>query len=153
MLPKYLNDLFLKYKTGEAGERSYYPLLENLLKEFKDSQVLIEARKSAVGIPDFKVGTPKNLLIGYVEAKDVGRDLDRLNKDEFEQIEKYKKEYPKLIVTNFIEFRLFENGEHVDSVVITQPVTLRIGTPVLDNEGRARGLFERFFSTPSHLLG
>jgi len=147
MLPKYLNDLFLKYKTGEAGERSYYPLLENLLKEFKDSQVLIEARKSAVGIPDFKVGTPKNLLIGYVEAKDVGRDLDRLNKDEFEQIEKYKKEYPKLIVTNFIEFRLFENGEHVDSVVITQPVTLRIGTPVLDNEGRARGLFERFFST------
>src|SRR3990172_12758462 len=147
MLENYLNLVFEKYKTGEAGERSYYPLLENLLKEFKDSQVLIEARKSAVGIPDFKVGTPKNLLIGYVEAKDVGRDLDRLNKDEFEQIEKYKKEYPKLIVTNFIEFRLFENGEHVDSVVITQPVTLKIGTTVLDNDGRAKGLFERFYST------
>src|SRR3990167_11524453 len=147
MIQKYLDQVFEKYKTGEAGERSYYPLLENLLKEFKDSQVLIEARKSAVGIPDFKVGTPKNLLIGYVEAKDVGRDLDRLSKGEHEQIDKYKKEYPKLIVTNFIEFRLYENGEQVDSVVVTQPITIKIGTPVLDNEGRGKGLFERFYST------
>lgn len=148
MLKDYLNKIFDKAKSGEASERTYYPVLEELLKTFnRGSQVIVEARKSAVGIPDFKVQTEKDLLIGYIEAKDLGRDLDRLTKGEHEQIEKYKKEYPKLIVTNFIEFRLFEDGKQVDSVTITQPVTLKLGTPVLDNEGRARGLFERFFST------
>src|SRR3990167_4205031 len=102
MIQKYLDQVFEKYKTGEAGERSYYPLLENLLKEFKESQVLVEARNSPVGIPDFKVGTSKGLLVGYIEAKDVGRDLDKLSKGELDQIERYVKEYPKLVVTNFI---------------------------------------------------
>ncbi len=148
MLQNYLNEIFGKLRSGDASERTYYPVLEYLLKSFqKGSQIIVEARRSSVGIPDFKVQTDKGLLIGYVEAKDLGRDLDRLTKGEQEQIEKYKKEYPKLIVTNFIEFRLYESGTRVDSVVITQPVTLKLGIPVLDNEGRANGLFERFFST------
>jgi len=148
MFQKYLQEIFSKSKSGEAGERTYYPVLEELLKSLKEgSQIIVEPRKSSVGIPDFKVQTENNLLIGYVEAKDLGRDLDRLNKGEQEQIEKYKKEYPKLIITNFTEFRLFENGEQVDLVVITQPVTIKLGTPVLDNEGRASGLFERFFAS------
>lgn len=148
MFKKYLNAVFEKHNTGEASERSYYSLLEELLGSLqKDTQTIVEARKSRVGIPDFKVQTEKDLLIGYIEAKDLGRDLNRLSKEENTQIEKYRKEYPKLIVTNFIEFRLYESGEQVDSVILTQPVTLKIGTPVLDNEGRIKGFFERFFST------
>lgn len=148
MFENYLNSIFAKLKTGEASERTYYPPLEDLLKNFQEgSQVIVEARKSSVGIPDFKVQTSEDLLIGYVEAKDLGRDLDHLTKGEQDQINKYRKEYPKLIVTNFIEFRLYENGEIVETVLITQPVTIKIGVPVLDNVGKAKGLFERFFST------
>jgi len=148
MFQKYLNQVFTKAKTGDASERSYYPVLENLLKDFREgSEVIVESKNSSVGIPDFKAETSKGLLIGYIEAKDLGRDLDRLSKVEQEQIEKYLSEYPKLIVTNYIEFRLYENSELVDSVVVSQPVTLKIGTPVLDNEGRFKGLLERFFST------
>lgn len=151
VLLNYLNEIFRKYKTGDASERTYYPVLEDFLKKFpqnaKNYSVIIESKNSAVGIPDFKVQTEKGLLVGYVEAKDLGRDLDHLNKNENEQIDKYRKEYPKLIVTNFIEFRLYENGEQVDSVIITQPVTLKIGIPVLDNEGKIIGLFERFYSS------
>lgn len=147
MIQKYLNEVFKKYKTCEAVERSYYPLLENFLKEFKDSQIIIEAKSSTVGIPEFKVETPKGLLLGYIEAKDVGRDLDKLSKDENAQIERYLKEYPKLIVTNFIEFRLYENKEIIDTVLISQPDTLQLGIPALDNEGRLVGLLERFFKT------
>ncbi len=148
MIQKYLNEIFKKYKSGDASERTYYPVLEDLLKNFGEgSQIIVEARRSSVGIPDFKVQTEKDLLVGYIEAKDLGRDLDRLTKLEQEQIDKYKKEYPKLIVTNFVEFRLYESGEQVDSVTITQPATLKIGIPVLDNEGRAKGIFERFYST------
>lgn len=148
MFESYLQKIFGKLKTGEASERTYYSVLEELLKNFQEgSQIIVEARKSSVGIPDFKVQTAKDLLIGYVEAKDLGRDLDHLTKGEHDQIDKYRKEYPKLIVTNFIEFRLYENSEIVETVLITQPVTIKIGTPVLDNEGKAKGLFERFFST------
>lgn len=147
MFQKYLNEVFKKYKKGDSSERNYYSTLESFLKEFKKASVSIEPRNSSVGIPDFKIENEKGLLFGYVEAKDVVRDLDKLTKSEHEQIDKYIKEYPKLIVTNFIEFRLYENSELVDSVVITQPVTLKIGIPALDNEGRARGLLERFFST------
>src|SRR3989338_1686381 len=148
MFNSYLRQIFSKAKTGEASERTYYPVLEELLKKYReDSEIIIEPKRSSVGIPDFKVETGKGLLLGYIEAKDLGRDLDRLSKLEQDQIDKYKKEYPKLIVTNFIEFRLFENGGLVDSAVITQPVTLKIGILVLDNEGRVRGIFERFLST------
>lgn len=148
MFKSYLNEVFKKLSSGDASERTYYPVLEYLLKSFqKGSQIIVEAKKSSVGIPDFKVKTDKGLLIGYIEAKDLGRDLDHLTKGEQDQIEKYKKEYPKLIVTNFIEFRLYESGKQADSVKITQPVTLKLGVPVLDNEGRVSGLFERFFST------
>lgn len=148
MFKSYLNEVFKKLSSGDASERTYYPVLEYLLTSFqKGSQIIIEARKSTVGIPDFKVQTDKGSLIGYIEAKDLGRDIDHLTKGEQDQIEKYKKEYPKLIVTNFIEFRLYESGKQVDSVVITQPVTLKLGIPVLDNEGRVNGVFERFFST------
>ncbi|MBI2011830.1 N-6 DNA methylase [Candidatus Daviesbacteria bacterium] len=148
MFKRYLNAVFEKYNTGEASERSYYSLLEELLKSFqKDTQTIVEAKKSRVGIPDFKVKTEKNLLVGYIEAKDLSNDLDKLDNVDKEQIEKYKKEYPKLIVTNFIEFKLYENGELVDSVFITQPITRQIGIPALDNEARINGLFERFFST------
>lgn len=144
----YLQEIFAKFRTGDASERTYYPVLEKLLKSFQEhSEVIIESRNSIVGIPDFKVETDKGLLNGYIEAKDLGRDLDRLSKEEQAQITKYLKEYPKLILTNFIEFRLFENGEPVDTVVITQPVTLQLGIPVLDHEGRIRGLLGRFFST------
>src|SRR3989344_6046260 len=148
MLKDYLIQAFNKAKTGDAGERSYYPVLENLLKKFQEgSEVIIESRNSAVGIPDFKAQTAKGQLIGYIEAKDLGRDLDRLSKSEQEQVNKYLKEYPKLIITNFIEFRLYDSGQLVDSVIVTQPVTLKLGTPVLINEGRFNGLLERFFAT------
>ena len=148
MFNTYLQQIFSKAKTGEASERTYYPVLEEILKQYRESsEIIVEAKRSTVGIPDFKVKTDKGLLLGYIEAKDLGRDLDKLSKLEQNQIDKYKKEYPKLIVTNFIEFRLFENGVLVDSAIITQPITLKIGTPILCNEGRIKGIFERFFST------
>ena len=151
MLKKYLNEIFKKFKTGDASERTYYTVLENFLKKFSQElgkfEVFIEPRRTSVGIPDFKIQTNKELLVGYIEAKDLGRDLDSLNKSENKQIEKYLEEYPKLIITNFIEFRLYENKQLLDSAVITQPITLKIGVPAPDNEGRFKGLLERFFST------
>lgn len=152
MVKKYLDEIFQKYKTGDASERTYYSTFENLLKEISeklgDYSILIEGKNSSVGIPDFKIKDSRDLLIGYIEAKDLGRDLDKLDQKEQEQIKKYVKEYDKLIVTNFIEFRLYEDHGLVTSVLITQPVTLKIGKPALDNEAQFNALIERFLYAP-----
>lgn len=157
MFQEYLNKIFEKYGTGDASERTYYPVLEDLLKKFSETtsvkaQIIIEAKRTSVGVPDFKVKTDKDLLIGYVEAKDLGTDLDKVDQ---QQLEKYRKEYPKLIYTNFIEFRLYEKEEGkpddpavlIDTVRVSQPITLKLKTPVLDNEAKLAGLLEKFFST------
>lgn len=152
MVQEYLSKIFKKYKTRDASERTYYPVLEQFLSSFvksgKNISVLVESRNSSLGIPDFRVDNEKHLLLGYIEAKDLGRDLDRLTSGEDKQIERYIKEYPKLIVTNFIEFRLYEDGKEVEKVLITQPVALKITIPVLINEGKFLGMLERFLASP-----
>lgn len=152
MIGEYLNRIFEKYQTGDASERTYYPVLEEFLANFadkalKDVSIIIEPKKCRVGIPDFKIKTKKELLIGYVEAKDLGRDLDKLNPIEKSQIDKYLKEYPKLIVTNFVEFRLYENSQKIDTVLITQPITVKSKVPAAQKQAELASLLERFFST------
>lgn len=152
MIQDYLDSIFRKYQSGDASERTYYPtferLLENIASEIGDYSITIEAKNSSVGIPDFKVKDSKDLLIGYIEAKDLGRDLDRLSPGENEQVNKYIKEYDKLIVTNFIEFRFYEDHELIEAVSISLPVTLELGRPALDNEASFKALIERFLYSP-----
>ena len=37
MFEDYLHSIFAKLKTGEASERTYYPPLEDLLKNFQNN--------------------------------------------------------------------------------------------------------------------
>lgn len=144
----YLTNTIAKHRSGDAGERSYYGILERFLTEYRPhTEVTIEKRNSKVGIPDFVVETAKEELLGYVEAKDVGRNLDNLNSTEQIQIKKYIKEYPKLILTNFIEFRLFERGKEIDRAIITLPVSIDLNQVILQDEARFQTLLDRFFGT------
>ncbi|KAA6327242.1 hypothetical protein EZS27_023753, partial [termite gut metagenome] len=54
--------------------------------------------------------------IGYIEAKDIVVGLD--GKKNKEQFDRYKKSLDNLIITNYLVFRLFENGELSISVTI-----------------------------------
>lgn len=45
MFNYYLQQIFSKAKTGEASERTYYPVLEQLLKKYRESsEIIVEAR-------------------------------------------------------------------------------------------------------------
>lgn len=76
MIQSYLQEIFSKFHTGDAAERTYYSSLENFFKQLSskigDYSILIEGKNSPVRIPDFKIKDTKDLLIGYVEAKDLG---------------------------------------------------------------------------------
>jgi len=103
---------------GDAREESYYSALEELLKGHaqstcrKDIHVTTLPKKTEAGNPDFRIWDGKQHIVGYIEAKDPNVDLNRAENSE--QLERYLDTFPNLILTNFLEFRLFRNGELID---------------------------------------
>ena len=65
--------------------------------------------------PDYII-TKKNIPVGYIEAKDIGADLN--SKSHKEQFDRYKNSLSNLIITDYLQFRLFIDGEPVTSVTI-----------------------------------
>ena len=110
-IDQYLSALREKYKDGDATERSYYSALENLLEASSPRiKAVSEPKRSDCGAPDFHI-KKGDLILGHIEAKDLGASLDDAEKSE--QIkERYLKALPNLILTNFLEFRWYVNGEH-----------------------------------------
>jgi len=82
-MPSLSFDVYLKsiQKNLQNGsERSHYPALKDLLDAPADGiDSVIEEKGNKAGIPDFTVRR-RDLLVGYVEAKDVGLDLDQYDR-------------------------------------------------------------------------
>jgi len=89
--------------------------------------------------------------IGYVEAKDVGTGLDTAERSA--QIRRYRSSLNNLILTDYLEFRWYVQGEHRE--------TARLGT--LPPDGKIKrsqsgvqavtALLERFFAQAPPALG
>ncbi len=106
-----------------------------------------QPKKTEAGNPDFRVWDGKQHIIGYIEAKAPReRDLQRIS--ETEQLKRYRGTFPNLILTNFTEFRLYRNGELVDSVQIARPfVATKLGRiPPLEHADEFEKLLSKFFS-------
>jgi predicted helicase len=120
MFQDYFSQITAKFQNGDSSERTYYTVLHDLIKDFLEKEmkmsnvsVDIEPRslnskysEERLGIPDLRI-TSNNNLLGYVECKDIGVDLDKIQKTE--QLRKYKN-LPNLLLTNFLEWRWW-NGE------------------------------------------
>jgi predicted helicase len=105
----YIDKVNTRYKTGISREHSYRGDLQNLLESIA-SDVLItnEPARIDCGAPDYII-TKRNIPVGYIEAKDLGADLT--NKQYKEQFDRYKNSLNNLIITDYLEFRLFIDGE------------------------------------------
>lgn len=115
-IQEYIDKLSTRFKTGICTEHSYRGDLQNLLESIS-SDVLVtnEPERIACGAPDYII-TKRNIPVGYIEAKDIGADLN--NKAYKEQFDRYKKSLPNLIITNYLVFQLFIEGEFITSVTI-----------------------------------
>lgn len=113
MLRSYLAEIMKSAARGDAREESFYPALGSLLNEFsnstnkKDIHVTVLPKKTDAGNPDFRIWRG-NRIVGYIEAKILGKNLDEVEKTE--QISRYSATFPNFILTNFIEFRLYKSG-------------------------------------------
>ena len=153
MLKAYIKSLFERAQAGDAREESYYSSLERLFIDYAESQKLKNIhittlpKKTDAGNPDFRIWDGQHDIIGYIEAKEPTKDnLDAIETSE--QLKRYLHTFPNLILTNFLEFRLYRNGECIDTVKIGRPFVLnklKVAPPV-EHEDAFNKLLEKFFA-------
>ena len=120
----YITALDSQFSAGIATEHSHRPALKALLESaIPQALVTNEPRQIACGAPDF-VLTRNNIPLGYIEAKDIGKNLD--DKAHKAQLHRYTKSLDNLIFTNYLEFRLHRDGKQVSAVTIAEVSGTRI---------------------------
>ncbi len=138
---------------GDAREESYYSTLEALFKGYaaqtgrKGIDVRTLPKKTEAGNPDFRIWDGSNQITGYIEAKDPSNtNLDAV--EESEQLKRYRNTFPNLILTNFFEFRLYRNGDLVETVLAARSViTFKLNkVPPVEKGEELLNLFAKFFS-------
>ena len=160
MNEKYFKDYFdavkKDYKIGT--EITLRTPLQNLLDKIKpDSAINViherKKEKGDKGKPDFKT-EKKGLLIGYIETKPIGTNLDEiLNQDsksrETEQLHKYLSISPNLILTNYTEFILFKEGKIAKRQLLFHATDKTIDS---ENISKISELFDFFFMFTPQLV-
>ncbi|MBO1055448.1 MAG: N-6 DNA methylase [Dolichospermum sp. JUN01] len=108
-LQTYIQEVTQIYQQQNATEHTYRPALKKLMESL-DSQIqaINEPKRIACGAPDFVV---KNgiLEIGHIEAKDIGISLKKVEKTP--QMGRYFQALGNLILTDYLEFRWYIQGE------------------------------------------
>ena len=101
-IQEYITILNTRYKTGISREHSYRSDLQVLISSIA-SDVLVTNEPSRIdcGAPDYII-TKRNIPVGYVEAKDIGADLN--NKAYKEQFDRYRKSLNNLVITDYLTF-------------------------------------------------
>jgi len=119
-IQEYITDINKEYKTGRATEHSYRGYLQTLIKTLvTDVMVTNEPTRVKCGAPDYII-TKKDIPVGYIEAKDIGYKLDdKLYKEQFDR---YRKSLNNLIITDYIDFWLFIDGELIKKIKIAELV-------------------------------
>jgi len=114
-IQEYIETINKRFKAGNATEHSYRGDLQNLLKALAPQvDVTNEPQRIDCGAPDY-ILTRKGIPVGYIEAKDIGKSLD--SKLYHEQFARYQSSLPNLIITDYLEFRLYLEGVLTTSIL------------------------------------
>lgn len=114
----YLQNINTRYRTGISTEHSYRGNLQRLVEDLAPGVLATnEPARVACGAPDYII-TERNIPVGYIEAKDIGKPLD--SKEYKEQFNRYKKSLQNLIITDYLDFRLYIDGKFITSIKIAE---------------------------------
>ncbi len=109
----YLQKIESALVQGQATEHTHRPALKALVEEMLPGvQATNEPKHVACGAPDFLVTKPEggeSFTLGYIETKDVGIGLDQVERSE--QLKRYLSGLRNLILTDYLEFRWYVDGE------------------------------------------
>lgn len=116
----YLHELEKELRIGRTTEHTYRPALKVLLQSLHPRTTATnEPTRVACGAPDFVVSKmPGPITLGYVETKDVGKSLDEAEASE--QLQRYRRSLSNLVLTDYLEFRWYVNGEARKTAVLAK---------------------------------
>jgi len=98
---------FLHEETTEMGYRADFEfLLKEIFKSINVTRFDHDARAKEGNKPDFVV-IKNGIPILYIETKNIGTSLDKIEKSE--QMRRYYG-YTNLVLTDYLEFRFYRNG-------------------------------------------
>ncbi|MBN2076402.1 MAG: N-6 DNA methylase [Dehalococcoidales bacterium] len=123
---QYLKSIENKLINDDATEHTHRPALAALVENLSSGiSATNEPKRIECGAPDYVI-RKGSITIGYIEAKDIGINLDTIEKSE--QLQRYRKSLSNLILTDYLEFRWYVDGE--------KRLTARLGT--VSNNGIIR---------------
>jgi Type ISP C-terminal specificity domain/N-6 DNA Methylase len=159
-----MNQVFQSYllklkntAVKEQTEHTSRAALEGLLQEFatkgKGIKVQHEPRRVAdKGAPDFRI-TAKGMILGYVEVKTIGADLNKILKSD--QITKYRLLSGNILLTDYLDFIWIDEKQIKDRATLVYPHDLEGKSDKLkpENAEAVSKLLDGFFSTPPQGIG
>ncbi len=139
---EYVSSVDTKFKSGISSEHTFRADLENLLRELTEGvEITNEPSKvTDCGNPDYVI-TKGKIPVGFIEAKDLGKDLN--SKSFKEQFDRYRSALDNLIITDYLWFQFYQNGELVHEIRIGEIGENGV-TPLTDNFDEFTNLIRDF---------
>ncbi len=109
----YRREIQKKLQVGNATEHTHRSALETLIESLSPGITATnEPKRVECGAPDFLISRKAAhgpVTVGYIEAKDVGKPLTDIERSD--QMKRYLPALPNLILTDYLEFRWYVDGE------------------------------------------
>jgi len=149
----YLRAIREKLQVQGAGEHAHRAALQNYLEAaYPHLLATNEPRRIACGAPDFVITTKDTQVpIGYIEVKDVGADLSA--REYREQFKRYTQALNNVIISNYLEFRWFVEGEERGEPVRVARLSGEKIVAEKDAAAMLAQLFDNFTSQPGIVVG
>ena len=117
-IEQYIKNISSRFARGNATEHTYRGDLQQLLETIVPGIAATnEPQRIKCGAPDYII-TKKDIPLGYIEAKDVGEDLK--NKLFKEQFDRYRASLNNLIITDYLDFHFYLDGQYKTAVKIAE---------------------------------
>ncbi|MCH7827094.1 MAG: N-6 DNA methylase [Bacteroidetes bacterium] len=117
IITHYLQSVSQKFKHEETSEMGYRKEFEILIEEIFESinvhRIDHDPKAKKGNKPDFIV-MKADIPILYIEVKDIGTSLDKIEKSE--QMARYFG-YANLVLTDYLEFRFYRNGQRYEEPI------------------------------------
>jgi predicted helicase len=153
---EYVREIRKNLERGDSTEHTHRPALKILLEACgKDIVATNEPRRIACGAPDFNI-TRKGVPLGHAEAKDVGANLDEMERGKGpngEQFTRYRDGLPNWILTDYLQFRWFVNREKRLTVCLAELDAKGKAKPLRDGEEKLGQLLTAFFEQKALTVG
>jgi len=121
-LEQYIDNINKRYKLGNATEHTFRGDLQQLIESLVPTiRATNEPKRQSCGAPDY-ILTKKDIPVGFIEAKDIAdKDLEGAKKTgNKEQFDRYKASLNNLIITDYLDFHLYRDGQFVTKIAIAE---------------------------------